>query len=184
MNDKDKTGKISAVVPTTIEFEDKKALFDFFHVDSIIIIKSDNEWVGGRAEIYYKGRLKPTRVRMFINDDGTLRSPMRNGEVESPVDKGTPWTRNGKTTMLHETYVPNAILAQIDLQANAQIPARPELYKKQQEVLAQRKSEADKLALEAGGTPAANADDNPFDDKKDEKKKTETSKEEKTSDSK
>lgn len=169
---------IRAVIAQEVEFKTEQEMLDYFGITRIEVVEQDNAFIGGRALVYTKGKLNPTRVSLFVDrEDGSLRSPKRAGVVESPIDRGTPWTRGDRTIMLHDTYMPNAILELIERRANAQIDARPSLAQKQQEIRAKREKEAAGAGKSTAGTDTAQPekDANPFnpdDEPKDKKGKT------------
>lgn len=105
------------------EFENEEAVLEYFNVTEIEEAQPVNhESVAGRCNVYIKGLLNPIQVTLFRNKDGSLRSPKVKGRLESPVDRGTKWTRSdGTQATIHNQFLPNAILDIVEKRANVAI---------------------------------------------------------------
>lgn len=127
---------IHEIVASVKEFKNEDELLDYFGISNIEIVptKSTNSnWIGGNALVSEKNKAHRIRVPLWIREGGTYETPIQEGGVESPVDRGEKYTgRDGVERTRHNVFLSNAVLRIINKRANKDLDPDPEAWKRQQ----------------------------------------------------
>jgi len=159
-------GKLKVKLVQEAEMSEQEIL-DAFGIDHIDIVPTNfSPKIAGRANIYYKYNPVPIQVPLFVRtrgDDAQISPPIRQNAVASPVNQGREIKLNsGRTMVVDQVFVPNAVLELVKVKANETIKLSDEAIEAAKASSNNLASNSNNVAPKSPDAPPAPLDDEPI----------------------